>query len=115
MPGDGGERSWRTREFALPEPRNQRQVQVENILQPLDGGSRLVCQDLDQVWPRLVAGRLEGVIVKLLDAVLDAVLNLRPRQSAVDSRCRFCRVAAKESCTRASSQTKGHIRRQGPD
>ena len=81
----------------LPEAGNEGEVQVEHILQPLNSGGRLVGQDLDEVGPRLVTGRLEGVIVELLDAVLDAVLNLGPCEGAVDAGGGLGRVAAKEA------------------
>ena len=55
----------------IPKTGDESEIEVENILQPLNSGSGLVCEDLDQVWPGLVSGRLEGVIVELLDAVGD--------------------------------------------
>jgi hypothetical protein len=81
----------------LPEAGNESEIEVEHILQPLDGRGRLVGEDLDEVGPRLVAGRLEGVLVELLDAVLDAVLNLCPGEGTVDAGGRLCGVTAEEA------------------
>ena len=73
----------------LPKSGHKRQVEVENILQPLNGSGGLVCEDLDEVGSGLVTGRLEGIIVELLYAVLDVVVNLCPCQSTVDAGCGF--------------------------
>ena len=81
----------------LPKTGNKSEVEVEHILQPLDGSGGLVGEHLDEVGPRLVTGGLEGVIVELLHAVLDAVLNLCPCESTVDAGCGLCRVAAEEA------------------
>lgn len=69
----------------VPETRNEGQVKVEDILQPLDGGSRLVGEDLDEVWSCLVTGRLEGVIVELLDGVGELEVDLGAGQGTVDT------------------------------
>ena len=82
----------------VPQSRYQGQVQVEDILEPLDGGSRLVREYLDEVRPRLVTGRLESVVVELLDAILNLVVDLCPCQGAVDSRRGLGRVASEEAC-----------------
>lgn len=42
------------------------EVKVEDILEPLNGSGGLVGEDLDEVGPGLVTGRLESVIVELL-------------------------------------------------
>jgi hypothetical protein len=81
----------------LPKTRNKSEVEVEHILQPLNGSGGLVGKHLNEVRPRLVTGGLEGVIVELLHAVLDAVLNLCPCEGAVDAGCGLCRVAAEEA------------------
>jgi len=81
----------------IPKTGNEGEIEVKDILQPLDGGGRLVCEDLDEVGAGLVAGRLEGVVVELLDAVLDAVVDLGAREGAVDAGRGLCRVAAKEA------------------
>ena len=83
----------------LPEPRNQSQVEVEDILQPLDGSSRLVGQDLDQIGASLVPRRLEGIFVELLDAILDPEIGLCSGEGAVDTGCGLGRVATEEICT----------------
>jgi hypothetical protein len=80
----------------VPQPRNESEVQVEDVHQPLNGGSRLVGQNLDQVWPRLVSRRLECVIVELLDAVANLLVDLCPCESTVDSRCGLGGVASHE-------------------
>lgn len=110
----------------VPQPRNERQVEVEDIHQPLNGSGGLVGQDLDQIRPRLVSRRLECVIVELLDAVADLVVNLCPCESTVDSRCGFGGVASHEVCacehaigctgcatTHCSCQGERHCLQQG--
>lgn len=72
-------------------------VEVEDILQPLDGGSGLVGQDLDQVGTGLVTGGLEGIFVELLDAVLDAEIGLGASESTVDTGGGLGRVTTEES------------------
>ena len=69
---------------------DQGEIEVEDILQPLDSSGRLVGKNLDEIWSRLVARRLQGVIIELLDAVSDAQVDLRPRKGAVDSGCGLC-------------------------
>ena len=64
--------------YNSPETRNESQIEVEDVHQPLDGCGRLVGQNLDQVRPRLVSRRLQCVIVELLDAVANLVVNLCP-------------------------------------
>ena len=54
-------------------------------MQPLDSGSGLVGEDLDEIRTSLVASRLEGIIVELLYAVCDAGVDLCARKSAVDT------------------------------
>lgn len=73
------------------------EVEVEDILQPLDGGGGLVGQDLDQVRTGLVTGRLEGIFVELLDAVLDAEFGLGASESTVDTGGGLGRVTTEES------------------
>ena len=72
------------------EPRNEGQVEVEDILQPLDGRRGLVCQNLDEVRSRLVTGRFEGIFIKLLNAVANLVVDLGPGEGAVDAGRRLC-------------------------
>ena len=90
-----------------PQTRNQGKVEVEDILEPLDGRSRLVGQDLDQVGTSLVSRGLEGVLVELLDAVLDAKIGLRPRERTVNTGCGLGGVATEEVCSARESETAG--------
>lgn len=69
-------------------------------MEPLNSSRRLVCEDLDQVWPGLVACGFEGIIVELLDAVLDLGVDLCPSQGSVDAGCGLRRVATEEACSR---------------
>lgn len=85
----------------LPETGDEREIEVEDVLQPLDGGSGLVCEDLDQVRAGLVSGGLEGVIVELLDAILDAEIDLGAGESTVDAGRGLCRVTTEEVCIRS--------------
>lgn len=82
----------------IPETRDEGEVEVELVLEPLNGGGGLVGQDLDEVGTGLVTGRLEGIIVKLLDAVGDASVNLRPCESTVDTRGSLGRVSTEKAC-----------------
>ena len=82
--------------YYSPETRNESQVKVKDIHQPLDGCGRLVGQDFDQVWPRLVSCRLQCVIIELLDAVANLVVNLCPCEGTVDTRCGLGGVASHE-------------------
>jgi len=84
--------------LVLPEARDQSQVQVEDILEPLDGSGRLISQDFNQIRPSLVPSRLHGIIVELLDTVGNAMLNLGSRESSVDARGGFRGVSAEEAC-----------------
>lgn len=83
-------------ESVSSETGDEGEVEVEDILQPLDGGGGLVGQDLDQVGTGLVTGRLEGVIVELLDAVLDAEIDLGAGESTVDTGGGLGRVTTEE-------------------
>lgn len=76
---------------------DERQVEVEHILQPLDGGGGLVGEHLDKVGAGLVAGGLERIVVELLDGVLDLLVDLGSCEGAVDARCGFGGVAAEET------------------
>lgn len=91
-------RQSRSRGNNLPKTGDKGKVEVEDILEPLDGSSRLVGEDLDEIRARLVTGRLEGIIVELLDAVCDASVNLGAGESTVDTRGSLCRVSAEEAC-----------------
>ncbi|KAI6760657.1 hypothetical protein HG530_009517 [Fusarium avenaceum] len=82
----------------IPETRDEGEVEVELVLEPLNGGGGLVSQDLDEVRTSLVTGRLEGIIVKLLDAIGDASVNLRPCESTVDTRGSLGRVSTEKAC-----------------
>jgi hypothetical protein len=64
---------------------DQGEIEIEDILQPLDGGGGLVGQDLDQVWTGLVTGGLEGILVEGLDAVANAEVDLGASESTVDA------------------------------
>lgn len=86
-----------------PQARDQSQVEVEDVHQPLDGSGRLVGEDLDQVWAGLVARRLECVIVELLDAVANLCIDLRPGEGTVDSGCGLGGVASHEVCAESAS------------
>lgn len=83
--------------FHLPQARDEGEVEVEDILEPLDGSRGLVSQDLDEIGPGLVSRGLEGVIVELLDTVGDAVVDLGTGEGTVDTRGGLSRVAAEES------------------
>jgi hypothetical protein len=80
------------------------EVEVENILEPLDGSRGLVGEDLDEVGACLVTGRLEGIIVELLDAVCNSGVYLCAGESTVDARSGLCGVAAEETCVAMPSQ-----------
>jgi hypothetical protein len=64
---------------------DQGEIEVEDILQPLNGGGGLVGEDLDQIGTGLVTGRLEGVLVEGLDAVRDAKVDLSASEGSVDT------------------------------
>jgi hypothetical protein len=88
----------------IPETRDEGEVEVELILEPLNGSGGLVGQDLDEVGTGLVTGGLKGVIVKLLDAVGNASINLRPCESTVDTRSSLGRVSAEEAYKESTCQ-----------
>jgi hypothetical protein len=71
--------------MGLPKSGNESQIQVEDILEPLNSCGRLVCQDLDQIWSGLVSGRLKGIIVKLLHAIANLLVDLCSSEGSVDS------------------------------
>jgi hypothetical protein len=58
--------------------------------------SGLVCEDLDEIRPGEISGRLNGVIIELLNAVLDTEFLLRPGVCAVDTRGGLSGVASHE-------------------
>lgn len=74
----------------LPETRDESEIEVEDILQPLDGGSGLVCEDFDEVGTSLVSGGFQGIIVELLHAILNTEINLGASESTVDTRGSLC-------------------------
>ena len=78
------------------------QVEVEDVLQPLNSGGGLVGENLDQLGASLVSGGLEGIIVELLDAVLNLQVNLGAREGAVDTGGSLGGVATEEGCTKFS-------------
>ena len=78
------------------------QVEVEDVLQPLNSSGGLVGENLDQLGASLVSGGLEGIIVELLDAVLNLQVNLGAREGAVDTGGSLGGVATEEGCTRFS-------------
>lgn len=82
--------------FNIPKPGDESQVEVEHILEPLYGSGRLIGKHLDEIRPRLVARRLESVIVELLHAIGNLVVDLRPCEGAVDSRGGLGGVASHE-------------------
>ena len=59
------------------ETRDEGEIEVENVLQPLDGGGGLVGEDFDEFWSCEITGGFEGIVVELLYAVLDAEGDLR--------------------------------------
>lgn len=83
--------------FYLPKTRNKSEVEVENILQPFNRSSGLVCKDLDQLWTSLVSGGFEGIFVESLDAVLNTQFDLRAGEGTVDTGSSLGRVATEES------------------
>lgn len=85
------------RQANLPKSGDQRQVKVEHVLKPLNGGSGLVCEDLDEVGASLLTSRLEGIIVELLDGVADVVVDLGAGQGTVDARSGLGRVTTEEA------------------
>lgn len=82
---------------SIPKSRNQSQIKIEDILQPLNGSSRLVSEDLDEVWSGLVTGRLQCIFIKLLNAVLNFVIDLGSGQGTVDARGGLGRVTTEET------------------
>jgi hypothetical protein len=93
--------SW---EGVATQSRDKGKIQVEDILQPLDGRRGLVCQDLDEIRSGFVAGGLEGIFVELLDAVANLVINLGAGECTVDARSGLGRVATKEIWRRRSAK-----------
>lgn len=89
---------------SIPETRNQRQVEIKDILQPFDRGRGLVGQDLDEFWASLVSGGFEGVIVEGLDAVLDAKVDLCAGEGAVDPGGSFGGITTEEVLGKVSSE-----------
>lgn len=71
--------------WSVPQSRNQGEVQVEDILQPFNCSGGLVGENLDQIWASLVPGGFEGVIVELLDAVANLLVDLGSREGSVDA------------------------------
>jgi len=61
------------------ETRDEREIEVENVLEPFDGGGRLVGEDFDEFWSCEITGGFEGVVIELLYAVLNAEGDLRAR------------------------------------
>jgi hypothetical protein len=76
------------------EPRDEREIEVEDILEPFDGSGRLVGQDLDEFGASKITGGFEGVVIELLDAVFDVEGDLGACQSTIDARRGLGRVAA---------------------
>ena len=56
----------------------------------------MVGKDSDEIGSGLITGRFQGIVVELLDAVLNFEVDLGASQSTVDTRGSFCRVATKE-------------------
>lgn len=53
---------------------DEREIELELLLEPLDGRGRATGEDLDEVGAEHVTGGSGGVIVECLDGVLDAKL-----------------------------------------
>jgi hypothetical protein len=79
------------------ETRNESEVKVELILEPLNGGSGLVGKDLDEVGTGLVTSGLKGIIVELLDTIGNASIDLRSCESTVDTGSSLGRVSTEEA------------------
>lgn len=69
----------------LPKTGDKSQVQVELILQPLNSGSGLICEDLDEIWPGLISRGLKGIVVEELDGIWDLLVDLCPGKGTVDA------------------------------
>lgn len=95
------------REQNLPKSGDKRQIEVEHILQPLNGSSGLVGEDLDEVRASLFTSRLEGIVVELLDAVADVVVDLGAGQGTVDTGGSLGRVTTEETWSRKVSISYG--------
>lgn len=76
------------------EPRDEREIEVEDILEPFDGSGRLVGQDLDEFGASKITSGFEGVVIELLDAVFDVEGDLGACQSTIDAGRGLGRVAA---------------------
>ena len=76
------------------EPRDEREIEVEDILEPFDRGRRLVCQDLDEFGSGEITCGFKGVVIELLDAVFDVEGDLGACQSTIDAGRGLGRVAA---------------------
>lgn len=74
----------------LPKPGYKGQIQVEHILQPLYGSRRFVGQNLDEVWSRLVSGGFQGIVIKLLNTIGYAQIDLGSGESAIYTGCSLC-------------------------
>ena len=85
-----------SRERMAAEPRDESEVEVEDILQPFDRGGGLVGENFDQIWSGLISGRFQCVVVELLYAVLDLVVDLGSGKSSVDAGGGFGGVATEE-------------------
>lgn len=82
---------------SIPKTRDKSEIKAKYILQPLNSRSRLIGENLDKIWPRLVTCRFQGILIKLLDTVRDPGVNLGACQGAVDTRSGFGGVATKET------------------
>lgn len=59
-------------EGVATETRDEGQIQLELVLQPLDSRGRATSEDLDEIGAEHVTGRLGGVVIEGFDRVLDA-------------------------------------------
>lgn len=73
---------------------HERQIEIEDILQPFDGRGGFVGEHFDELGTGEVACGFERVVVEFLDIVGDSQSDLSAGQSAVDPGSRLCRVTA---------------------
>jgi len=86
-----------TGEGVTAETRDEREIKLELLHEPLDGGSRLTSEDLSERVGMADLGGLDGVLKESVDGVLDAKLDLRGGQGTVDTRGSLSRVTTHEA------------------
>lgn len=79
-----------------PQTRDESQVEIKDILQPFDGGSGLVGENLDEFGTSLISGGFEGIFVESLHTVADAEVGLGTGESTVDTGSGLGGVATEE-------------------